>query len=68
MTVSASRSFQRDDAETSRRNENCFPLPMECVSFQQKQDERDARFHRLELDKKPRPLPARAFLTSGPDD
>jgi hypothetical protein len=41
---------------------------MECVSFQQKQDERDARFHRLELDKKPRPLPARAFLTSGPDD
>jgi hypothetical protein len=27
MTVSASRSFQRDDAETSRRNENGFLMP-----------------------------------------
>jgi hypothetical protein len=33
MTVSASRSFQRDVAETSRCNENGFPLPIDYTLY-----------------------------------
>jgi len=31
-------------------------------------NERGVQFHRPQSDKKPRPLPAKAFLTSEPDD